>query len=115
MLHDVLRVPALWSPFANEGAFPLIVAIFQAAQALNISYSDVRTYNIPSGPVEVDASSLTSATDVFGDNPAGNLTDHAFEAIVGADNFIDIDNHIVMEDVLKEIVDITRTVTATCE
>lgn len=115
MLHGVLTTPSIWSQFANEGAFPLIVSIFQAAQAFNISYNSNRTYNVPSGTFEISASLLESEENVFGGNPAENLTDHAFEAIIGADNFVDIENHVVMEDVLNEIVNITRTVTPTCE
>ena len=110
-----MTVPASWSQFANQEAFPLIASIFQAAQALNISYSDNRTYNIPSGTIDFNASLLTSGTGTLGGNTAQNLTDHAFEAIIGADNFVDIENHVVMGDVLSEIVNITTTITPTCE
>ena len=113
VLHSALTIPALWSHFANEDAFPLIVLIFQAAQELNIPYNG--TYHVPSGTVNLTASLFKSGTGGFASNPAQNLTDHAFEAIVGADNFVDIENHVVMKGVLDEIMDITRTVTPTCE
>jgi len=65
--------------------------------------------------VNPTASLFKSGAGGFDSNPAQNLTDHAFEAIVGADNFVDIENHVVMKDVLDEIMDITRTVTPTRE
>ena len=102
-LHDALTTPSLWSQFANEEAYHIVVLIFQAAKALNIPYNG--NYNIPSGPVQ------------GGDDetpPQGPIS-HAFEAIIGADNFVDIDNHVVMRDVLNEIVSVTQTVSQTCE
>jgi len=104
-LFTALSTPTLWSQFANEEAFHLLVLIFQAAKALNIPYSDNKTYHIPSETVKASASSHESQ----------NLTDHGFLAVVGADNFVDIEDHVVMKDVLDELVDITRTVTPTCE
>jgi hypothetical protein len=104
-LYETLYTPATWSKFANEQAFPVIVSILQAAQALNITYSNNRTYDIPSG---------TTKFSVFGSNPAQNLTDHAFDAIVGADDFVDTENNVVMKDVLDEIVNITQNITPTC-
>lgn len=97
-------MPALWSQFANDEAYHLIVLVFQAAQALNIPSGG--NYHIPSGPVQ------------GGDEPDSNPqtpASHAFEAIIGADNFVDIENHVVMKDVLNEIVEITQTVSQTCE
>ena len=102
-LHDALVYPGSWSSFANGGAYPLLVMIFQAAQALNIPTGG--NYHIPSGSVPFD----------HVDNPGQGLVPHAFEAIVGADNFVDVDNHVMMKDVLNEIVDVTRTVSLTCE
>ena len=104
-LHSTLTTPALWSEFANDHAFRLLVLIFQAAKQLNIPYNG--TYHIPSGPLGPEP-----PTDV---TPTQNLTSHTFEAIIGADNFADIDDHVVMKDVLDEIVDITQTVTSACE
>lgn len=49
------------------------------------------------------------------DSPSQTPTSHAFDAIVGADDFADADNHIVMKDVLNEIVDVTQTVSPTCK
>ncbi|KAF9646745.1 alpha/beta-hydrolase [Thelephora ganbajun] len=106
-LHDVLTTPVFWSPFINGEVFHTVVLIFQTAQSLNISYGGNGTYHIPSGTVNISTSLFKSGTS---SSPAQNLTDHAFEAIIGADNFIDIENHIVMKDVLNEIVDITRAV-----
>ena len=110
VLHDTLASPSLWSSFANDEAFNLLVLIFQAAQSLHIPYNG--SYHIPSGTTKRSAPLLRSRAN---GNPAQNLTSHAFEAIIGADNFIDIENHVVMKDVFDEIVDITRTVTPTCE
>ena len=112
-LHSALTTPALWSSFANEQVFPLLVLIFQTAQEHNIPYNG--SYHIPSGTVNLTASSPESGTDGFDTNPAQNLTSHAFEAIIGADDFVDIESHVVMEDVLDEIMDVTRTVSPTCE
>ena len=113
LLHSALYTPTLWSHFANEQAFSLLVFIFQAAQAHNIPYNE--TYHIPSGTVNLGASLLKPGTSGFGGNPAQNLTNHAFEAIIGADDFVDIENNVVMRDVLDEIVYTTQTVTPTCE
>jgi len=104
-LYTTLLTPTLWSRFANEDAFHLLVLIFQAAKALNIPYSDSKTYYIPSETVTASASMHESQ----------NLTEYGILAVVGADNFVDIEDHIVMKDVLDELVDITRTVTPTCE
>ena len=112
-LRDTLTTPTLWSSFANEQVFPLLVSIFQAAQEHNIPYNG--SYHIPSGTVNLTASLLKSGTGGFDTSPAQNLTSHAFEAIFGADNFLDIENHIVMEDVLDEMMHVSRTVTPTCE
>jgi hypothetical protein len=113
VLHGTLTTPALWSYFANEQAYHLLVLVFQAAKAFNIPYNE--TYNIPSETINLGASLFKSGMGGLGSNPARNLTNHAFEAIIGADNFVDIEDHVVMKDVLDEIVDITRTVTPTCE
>ena len=109
-LRDTLTSPSLWSSFANDDAFNLLVFIFQAAQSLHIPYNG--SYHIPSGTAKRSAPLLRSRAN---SNPAQNLTDHAFEAIIGADNFIDIEDHVVMKDVFDEIVNITRTVTPTCK
>ena len=112
-LFSALYTPTLWSYFANEQAFALLVSIFQAAQAFNIPYNT--TYHIPSGTVDFDASLFKSGTAGFGSNPVQNLTNHAFEAIVGADDWLDTENHVVMGDVLDEIVYTTQNVTPTCK
>ena len=108
-----LTTPAVWSHFANEEAFPLLVFIFQAAQALNIPYNE--TYQVPSETVNLTTSLFKLGTGESGSNPAQNLTSHTREAITGADNFFDTKDYVTMKDVLDEIVDITRTVTPTCE
>ena len=108
LLLSTLTAPALWSTFANEQAFHLLIFIFQAAQALNLPYNG--TYYVPSEAVNHSASLLMSGTS---SNPAQNLTNHAFEAITGADNFVDIENHVVIKYVLGVIVDVARTVTPT--
>lgn len=108
-----LATPALWSQFANEEAFHLLVLIFQTAQALDIPYSDTKTYHIPSETV--NAPMPESGTGSHDPNQAQNLTDQAFRAVIGADNFVDIEDHVTMKDVLDEMVDITRTVTPTCK
>ena len=113
MLLLTLTTPALWSHFANEEAFPLLILIFQAAQAFNIPYNE--TFQVPSETVKVGASLFKSGTGRLGSNPAQNLTSHVFEAVTGADNFVDVENHVVVKDILDEIVDITQTVTQTCE
>jgi len=113
VLLMTLITPSLWSHFANEEAFPLLVLIFQAAQTLNIPYNE--TYQVPSETVNLGASLFKLGADGLGSNPAQNLTSHVFEAITGADNFVDVENHVMVEDILDEIVDITRTVTPTCE
>ena len=110
MLLSTLTAPALWSTFANEQAFRLLILIFQAAQALNLPYNE--TYYVPSETVNHSASLFVSGTS---GNPAKNPTNYAFEAITGADNFVDIENHVVMKDVLDEIVDVARNVTPTCK
>lgn len=104
-LHDALTTPALWSEFANDEAYHLLVLIFQAAQALNIPSGG--NYIIPSGDVP--------GGDGPGNNPTQTPASHAFEAIVGADDFLDVENRITMKDVLVEIVDVTQTVSVTCE
>lgn len=104
-LHDALTVPASWSVFANVHAYNLLILIFQAAQSLNIPCGG--NYHIPSGTVPDG--------DEPGDSAAPTLISHAFEAIVGADNFIDVETHITMKDVLSEIVEVTQTVSVTCE
>ena len=103
-LHDYLIAPRAWSQFANVDAYHILVLVFQAAKALNIPTGG--NYQIPSGPVQGDMPE---------NNPPQTLTSHAFEAVVGADNFADIENHVTMKDVLVEIVDVTRTVSPTCE
>jgi len=103
-LYDTLTAPASWSEFANDHAFHLLVLVFQAAKKLNIPYNG--TYHIPSGDVGPGPDEP---------NPSQNPTDHAFEAITGADDFVDIENHVTMKDVLNEIVDVTQTVTSACE
>jgi len=110
LLLSTLSAPSLWSSFANEQAFHLLVLIFQAAQALNLPYNG--TYYVPSETVNHSASLFMSGAS---GGPAQDLIDHAFEAITGADNFVDIENHVVMKDVFDEIVDVARTVTPTCE
>ena len=109
-LRDTLNTPSLWSSFANDEAFNLLVFIFQAAQSLDIPYN--KTYHIPSGTAKRSALLFKSRAN---SNPAQDLKNHAFDAIIGADNFIDIDNHVVMKDVFDEILNTTRTVTPTCE
>jgi hypothetical protein len=104
VLFETLAIPALWSTFANDQAYHLLVLIFQAAQALNIPSGG--NYLIPSGPVQ--------GGNEPGINPQTPLS-HAFQAIVGADDFVDIDNHVVMKDVLNEIVDVTQNVSPTRE
>ena len=108
-----LTTPELWSNFANDQAFNLLVLIFQAAQALNIPYNE--TYQVPSETLNLTTSLFNLGTGESGNNPAQNLTSHTREAITGADNFFDTEDYVVMKDVLDEIVDITRTVTPTCE
>ena len=113
VLLTTLTDPSLWSHFANEEAFHLLVLIFQAAQTLNIPYNE--TYRVPSETVNLGASLLKLGTDRLGSKSAQNLTSHVFEAITGADNFVDVENHVLVKDIFDEIVGITRTVTPTCE
>ena len=110
MLRDILETPDVWSQFANDDAFDLLVLIFQAAQALHIPYNTA--YHVPSGTAQPN---VTSGAGGLGSSPAQNLTDHAFDAIMGVDDFTDIENHVEIKDVLNEIVDTTRNVTVTCE
>ena len=102
-LHEVLTTPATWSTFANDEAYHLLILIFQAAKALNIPFGG--NYYIPPAPQGGDEP----------DSSPGTPVSHAFEAIVGADNFADVDNHVTMKDVLGEIVSVTQTVSQTCE
>ena len=113
VLLRTLANPSLWSYFANDQAFNLLVLIFKAAQAFNIPYNE--TYQIPSETLNLGASLFKLGADRLGSNPAQNLTSHVLEAIAGADNFYDEEDYVVMKDVFDEIVDITRTVTPTCE
>jgi len=108
-----LTAPSLWSNFANEEAFPLLVFIFQAAQALNIPYN--QTYQVPSETVNPSTSLFKSGTDKSGNNCAQNLTSYGYEAIMGADDFVDVENRVVVKDIFDEIVNITQSVTPTCE
>lgn len=102
-LHETLTVPSLWSSFANNEVYHLIVWIFQAAQGLDIPSGG--NYHIPSGTIPGGEPP----------SPAQTPVPHSFEAIVGADDFSDAENHATMKDVLNEIVDVTRTVSPTCE
>jgi len=74
VLLFTLVTPSLWSHFANEEAFHLLVLIFQAAQTLNIPYNE--TYRVPSETVNLGASLFKLGTDRLGSNPAQNLTSH---------------------------------------
>lgn len=112
MFHAILAVPTLWSDFVNRGFFDLLVVIFQTAQAFDIPYNG--TYHVPPGTVGLSAQ-LLNRTGGFDSNLAQSPGNRAFAAIVGADNFVDIENHVVMKDVLDEIVNVTRTVAPTCE
>ena len=112
-LLSTLTTPLLWSNFVNEEAFPLLVLIFQAAQALNISYNE--TYQVPSETMNPGTSLFELGTDESGNNSAQNLTSYGHEAIMGADDFVDVENHVVVKDIFDEIVNITKTVTPACE
>jgi hypothetical protein len=101
-LFEVLYVPAVWNSFINDEAYPLLVVIFQAAKALNISSGG--NYTIPSTVITLNP-----------DSPPTTLRSHTFEAVLGADNYLDVENRVVMKDVLTEIVNITRNVSPTCE
>ena len=113
MLLSTLTTPLLWSYFANEEAFPLLLLIFQAAQTLNIPYNE--TYQVPSETVNLGASLFKLGAGESGNNTAQNLTSYVSAAIMGADDFVDVENHVVMKDIFDEMVDITQTVTPTCE
>ena len=58
--------------------------IFQAAQTHKVPSNG--TYYVLSETVNNSASLFKSGTS---SNPAQNLADHAFEAVTGADNFVD--------------------------
>jgi hypothetical protein len=102
-LYQHLLFPSTWSAYANDEAYHLLILIFQAANALNIQIGG--NYQIPSGTVQADTPATSSAQ---------TLTSHTFDGVIGADDFFDTDNHVVMKDVLDEIIDVTRNVSPTC-
>lgn len=104
-LIQTLETPSKWSGFANGVAHQLFTAIFQAAKSLDIPSGG--NYHIPSGPPPES-----------GDQPSNTPqppVSHTKEAVIGADNFADADNQVTMKDVLKEVVNVSQTVTQPCE
>lgn len=102
--------PGLWSGFANEALYPLVINLFQVAQAHNVPLSDDKSivYHVPSETVEFDPYLMWP-----GLYPPGTLRSFVFDAVVGADNTND--TWVTMRDVFDVLVDTTRNISPTCK
>jgi pimeloyl-ACP methyl ester carboxylesterase len=100
-LRNTLEKPSTWGPFANGLAHDLFVTIFQAAKSLDIPTG--ANYHLPSGPPPLAATPPSNTPQA--------PSSHSKEAIIGADNYADVENNVTMQDVLKQIVNVSQEVT----
>jgi len=87
----------------NTDVYQIVALVLQASQAYNVTIGGGHKYNVPSGNITFDQSSLNQVS----------LTSYSVSAISGADDFNDDDTTI--EDLFDDIVGITREVTPTCK
>ena len=92
----------------NNDFYRIALLVLQTAQANNVTIPGGKTYNVPEG-FAIDKTLLS----LDGASPVQGLTPYSLAAISGADDFGDSNTKI--KDMFDIIVEITRSVTPTCE